>query len=164
MMSIQTALSALVRLEVRGRDSAGIEVFVTNHNLPFSALQGPRFNDAILRSGAIRDCGLHIAFVYKNAAEIGDLGDNTNIIRAAIRSDALLQDAMEPGPSAGAASRRRATGRGVLGRARRRHERRLHGAGRRGARHARQRRPLHSACPSPPARCRHSSLIPVFAH
>ena len=94
LMSIQTALSALDRLEVRGRDSAGIEVFVTNHNLPFSALQGPRFNDAILRSGAIRDCGQHIAFVYKNAAEIGDLGDNTNIIRAAIRSDELLQEAI----------------------------------------------------------------------
>ena len=94
LMSIQTALSALDRLEVRGRDSAGIEVFVTNHNLPFSALQGPRFNDAILRSGAIRDCGNHIAFVYKNAAEIGDLGDNTDIIRAAIRSDELLQEAI----------------------------------------------------------------------
>ncbi len=94
LMSVQTALSALDRLEVRGRDSAGIEIFVTNHNLPPSALEGSRFNDAILRSGAIRDCGDHIAFVYKNAAEIGDLGDNTNIIRAAIRRDELLQEAI----------------------------------------------------------------------
>ncbi|MEE3256736.1 MAG: glucosamine-6-phosphate synthase, partial [Actinomycetota bacterium] len=94
LMSIQTALSALDRLEVRGRDSAGLEIFVTNHNLPASALEGPRFTDAILRSGAIRDCGNHIAFVYKNAAEIGDLGDNTNIIRAAILRDELLQEAI----------------------------------------------------------------------
>ncbi len=94
LMSIQTALSALDRLEVRGRDSAGIEVFVANHNIPSSALEGPRFNDAILRSGAIRDCGEHIAFVYKNAAEIGDLGDNTNVLRAAIRSDELLREAI----------------------------------------------------------------------
>ena len=94
LMSIQTALSALDRLEVRGRDSAGIEIFVANHNLPSSVLEGSRFKDPILRSGAIRDCGKHIAFVYKNAAEIGDLGDNSTAIRAAIRGDELLQEAL----------------------------------------------------------------------
>ena len=94
LMSIQTALSALDRLEVRGRDSAGIEVFVANHNLPTSALEGSRFKDLILRSGAIRDCGTHIAFVYKNAAEIGDLGDNSKVIRAAIRRDEVLREAL----------------------------------------------------------------------
>ena len=93
-MSIQTALSALDRLEVRGRDSAGIEVFVANHNLPSSVLEGSRFKDPVLRSGAIRDCGGHLAFVYKNAAEIGDLGDNSKVIRAAIRNDEVLQEAL----------------------------------------------------------------------
>ncbi|HAX06222.1 MAG TPA: glucosamine-6-phosphate synthase, partial [Acidimicrobiaceae bacterium] len=94
LMSIQTALSALDRLEVRGRDSAGIEVFVANHNLPASVLEGPRFKDLVLRSGAIRDCGGHIAFIYKNAVEIGDLGDNSQVIRAAIRGDEILQEAL----------------------------------------------------------------------
>ena len=36
----------------------------------------------------------HVAFVYKNAAEIGDLGDNTNALRTAIRSDELLHRAL----------------------------------------------------------------------
>ena len=94
LLSIQTALSALDRLEVRGRDSAGIEIFIADHALPPAALHGHRFNDPVLQSGAIRDCDRHIAFVYKNASEIGELGDNTNVIRSAIRDDELLHQAM----------------------------------------------------------------------
>ena len=94
LLSIQTALSALDRLEVRGRDSAGIEIFIANHALPPATLHGQRFNDPVLQSGAIRDCDSHIAFVYKNASEIGELGDNTNVIRSAIRDDELLHQAM----------------------------------------------------------------------
>ena len=94
LLSIQTALSALDRLEVRGRDSAGIEIFIANHALPPATLHGHRFNDPVLQSGAIRDCDSHIAFVYKNASEIGELGDNTNVIRSAIRDDELLHQAM----------------------------------------------------------------------
>ena len=94
LMSIQTALSAIDRLEVRGRDSAGLQIFVANHGLPNKALQGARFNDPVLRSGAARNLGDHIAFVYKNAAEIGDLGDNTDALRTAIRSDELLHQAL----------------------------------------------------------------------
>ncbi len=94
LMSIQTALSAIDRLEVRGRDSAGLQIFVTNHELPDKALQGARFGDPILRSGATRNLGGHIAFVYKNAAEIGELGDNTRALRTGIRSDELLHQAL----------------------------------------------------------------------
>ena len=93
-MSIQTALSAIDRLEVRGRDSAGLQVFVTNHGLPNQALKGSRFSDPVLRSGATRNLGDHISFVYKNAAEIGELGDNSNALRTAIRSDELLHQAL----------------------------------------------------------------------
>jgi glucosamine--fructose-6-phosphate aminotransferase (isomerizing) len=32
----------------------------------------------------------HLSFAYKAAAEIGELGDNTRVLRAAIRNDALL--------------------------------------------------------------------------
>ena len=94
LMSIQTALSAIDRLEVRGRDSAGLQVFVTNHGLPNQALKGSRFSDPVLRSGATRNLGDHISFVYKNAAEIGELGDNSNALRTAIRSDELLHQAL----------------------------------------------------------------------
>ena len=94
LMSIQTALSAIDRLEVRGRDSAGLQIFVANHGLPDKALQGARFDDPVLRSGATRNLGDHIAFVYKNAAEIGDLGDNTAALRTGIRSDELLHQAL----------------------------------------------------------------------
>ena len=94
LMSIQTSLSAIDRLEVRGRDSAGLQIFVANHGLPDKALQGARFNDPVLRSGAARNLGDHIAFVYKNAAEIGDLGDNTDALRTVIRSDELLHQAL----------------------------------------------------------------------
>ena len=35
-----------------------------------------------------------LSFVYKAAAEIGELGDNTTAMRAAIRNDALLHRAL----------------------------------------------------------------------
>ena len=70
LASIQTALSALDRLEVRGRDSAGIEIFVSDHNLPSGALTGDRFEDLTLRTRSVRSFDGHLSFVYKNAAEI----------------------------------------------------------------------------------------------
>ena len=65
-LSIQVALSALDRLEVRGRDSAGLEVLTH------------------------RDSDVPQVFTYKTAAEIGELGDNTKALRAAIRGDHSL--------------------------------------------------------------------------
>ena len=58
-LSIQRALSALDRLEVRGRDSAGIHVMVSDHGLavddPFVAQQlSERSNDALFRSHSVR--------------------------------------------------------------------------------------------------------------
>ena len=94
LSSIQTALSAIDRLEVRGRDSAGLQIFVTQHGLSDNLLRGSRFSDPVFRSGATRNLKGHVAFVYKNAAEIGELGDNTNALRTAIRSDELLHRAL----------------------------------------------------------------------
>ena len=100
LASIQTALSALDRLEVRGRDSAGIEIFVSDHNLPSGALTGDRFEDLTLRTRSVRSFDGHLSFVYKNAAEIGDLGDNTAALRSQICADELLQAALsKPGSS-----------------------------------------------------------------
>lgn len=99
-LSIQRALSALDRLEVRGRDSAGIHVMVSDHGLsvddPFLVQQlSERSNDALFRSRSVRwvdtTSGPVLSFVYKAAAEIGELGDNTAAIRQAVCSDGLLR-------------------------------------------------------------------------
>lgn len=106
-----TVLNSMDRLEVRGRDSAGIsQVFV---------LDGPeyeRFQRAVAERGLSQDLSartnqeillnrgislrksLHqdgvdhisITFTYKVAAEIGRLGDNIAFIRRQIREDELL--------------------------------------------------------------------------
>ena len=103
--SIQIALSAIDRLEVRGRDSAGLSVLVQGHGLDLAdptvaRLVGER-RDGLFTSGTVRggiedgrDSAGQLAFVYKVAAEIGELGDNTAALRAAIRADDLLRLAL----------------------------------------------------------------------
>src|SRR5204862_4494074 len=44
---------------------------------------------------AVRTPAGHLSLVYKAAAEIGDLGDNTAALRQAIRDDALLHLAVQ---------------------------------------------------------------------
>ena len=97
-LTLHQALSALDRLEVRGRDSAGLEVQLTGHGLDpadpsvRAALEQrstPAFTD-----GAVRlDDGV-LVVVHKAAAEIGELGDNTAALRRVIRDDELLQRAL----------------------------------------------------------------------
>ena len=101
--SLHQALSALDRLEVRGRDSAGIELLVAGHGLDLddpsmTALLHER-EDPMFTSGAVRRAGASLAFVYKASAEIGELGDNTEVLRNAVRSDELLRLALS-GPDA----------------------------------------------------------------
>src|SRR4051794_5306627 len=93
--SVQTALSAIDRLEVRGRDSAGLHVLVRGHGLDLDAtgvraLLDARSSDSLFRSGTVRQAEGGLSFVYKAAAEIGELGDNTRALRAAITADELL--------------------------------------------------------------------------
>ncbi|MDQ1366525.1 MAG: hypothetical protein QOE57_2567, partial [Acidimicrobiaceae bacterium] len=102
--SIQVALSALDRLEVRGRDSAGLHVLVTGHGVDLrkpeiQAMLGARANDPLFTSMALRTPLGHLSLVYKAAAEIGELGDNTRALRAAITTDPLLHLALA-GPDA----------------------------------------------------------------
>jgi glucosamine--fructose-6-phosphate aminotransferase (isomerizing) len=97
--SIQVALSAIDRLEVRGRDSAGVHVLVRDHELDLdsaavSAQLAARSGDPLFASTSVRVAGKALSFVYKAAAEIGELGDNTNALRADIRRDTLLQQAL----------------------------------------------------------------------
>ena len=98
-LMIQQSLAAIDRLEVRGRDSAGIHLFVWDHGLDpddpevRGELQGQR-RDPLFQSGAVRMVDGVLSFVYKAAAEIGELGDNTRVIRSAIEKDALLHRAL----------------------------------------------------------------------
>jgi glucosamine--fructose-6-phosphate aminotransferase (isomerizing) len=95
-LAVQQALSALDRLEVRGRDSAGLHIFVHGHDLDLDeplvrAQIDARGQDPTYPSGAVRASGGVLSFVYKAAAEIGELGDNTRALRAGVAADDLLR-------------------------------------------------------------------------
>ena len=101
-LAVQQAFSAIDRLEVRGRDSAGLHVFVWGHDIEpaaLGALVDERGTDPLFQSGAVVAAGECLSFVYKAAAEIGELGDNTAALRRALSADALLRRALQS-PSA----------------------------------------------------------------
>lgn len=109
--NMDSVLSSIDRLEVRGRDSAGMSILFRidqNHFDDFSqslARQGlsaefsRRINPAVLsnRSIGLRPPSGHtsscatLAFTYKIAAEIGALGDNVAYLRQQIRNDAIIK-------------------------------------------------------------------------
>ena len=98
-LSIQLALSAIDRLEVRGRDSAGLHVLVDGHGLDLTVPElaaeiGRRASDDLFTDGSVRVADGRLGFVYKAAAEIGELGDNTAALRDAIADDGLLRRAL----------------------------------------------------------------------
>jgi len=109
---INAVLNSIDRLEVRGRDSAGISVIFT-----FTKEEFENYREALIKAGlserlkqrtnhlvltnnslTINDTypenGTHfvtISFIYKFAAEIGALGDNVSFIRSQIKNDHMLQ-------------------------------------------------------------------------
>lgn len=110
---INAVLNSIDRLEVRGRDSAGISAVFTLKKNGFEnfrkaliragladALKA-RTNHLVLSNNSItindtieektHDNLVSISFVYKFAAEIGALGDNIAYIRSQIKNDHLLQ-------------------------------------------------------------------------
>ncbi len=95
---VQVALSSLDRLEVRGRDSAGLHLLVDGHGLDLESAEIRKIlekrADPLFTSGAVRVSGSRLGFVYKAAAEIGELGDNTAALRAAIAADDFLYEAL----------------------------------------------------------------------
>ncbi|MCG8633545.1 MAG: SIS domain-containing protein [Desulfobacterales bacterium] len=109
---INAVLNSIDRLEVRGRDSAGISVMCTlpdeefqrfRHTLDKAGLTDSlkkRTNHLVLANNSItinettgrdKGCLQTISFVYKFAAEIGALGDNIAFIRSQIKNDHLLR-------------------------------------------------------------------------
>ena len=98
-LSVHQALSALDRLEVRGRDSAGLHLLVSGHGLDpvdpavAEALER-RGGDESFASGSVRLADGVLSIVHKTASEIGELGDNTAALRVAVGSDELLAAAL----------------------------------------------------------------------
>lgn len=95
MLSVHDALRSLDRLEVRGRDSAGLHLFVScdEADLQAPAIQAEleqRCENRAFTNLAVRNFGNLVSFVYKTAEEIGELGDNTAALRDAIKNDRLL--------------------------------------------------------------------------
>ncbi|MCQ3807426.1 MAG: SIS domain-containing protein [Acidimicrobiaceae bacterium] len=98
-LSVHQALGALDRLEVRGRDSAGIHLLISDHALN---LQDPavaaeiarRSSDENFGSGSVRALDGLLSVVHKVASEIGELGDNTAALRSALAQDELLGAAL----------------------------------------------------------------------
>jgi len=107
---INAALNSLDRLEVRGRDSAGVHLFVRGDfsRLPTDVTRQieeremiPHFTHRAARRVRTRNGGFVLSFVYKVAAEVGELGDNVRAIRGAIGGDTLLHTLLdEPGATA----------------------------------------------------------------
>ncbi len=101
MFSLHQALSAVDRMEVRGRDSAGVHLLVSNHGLDLSdvavlaAVEARAESSLLFTDSAVRIVGDRLSFVYKVAAEIGELGDNTASLRNSIRTDKLLHQALD---------------------------------------------------------------------
>ncbi len=109
---INAVLNSIDRLEVRGRDSAGISVIFTFTKDEFEKFRKAmltaglsdrlkhRTNHTVLTNNSLTihdtypDDDTHfvtISFVYKFAAEIGALGDNITFIRSQIKNDLMLQ-------------------------------------------------------------------------
>lgn len=106
--NINTVLNSIDRLEVRGRDSAGISLlFILDRNQCRAfrkavsesgkdALLAERLDPTVLVGGAVSvrenetDRSAGITFTYKVAAEIGSLGDNVRQLRSDIATDELL--------------------------------------------------------------------------
>jgi len=98
-LAIRQAVAAIDRLEVRGRDSAGVHIFVSGHGLDptdpeTAAMCADRLDDPLFQSTSLRWSGDVLSVVYKAAAEIGELGDNTRVIRTSLAADEVLRRAI----------------------------------------------------------------------
>ena len=88
-LALDRVLAAVDRLEVRGRDSAGVSIWIELDPAEAAvagALTADR-DETHLQSGAVRHWAGGLAFVYKRAAVVGKLGDNVSRIRAAVTAD-----------------------------------------------------------------------------
>jgi len=104
---VNACLNALNRLEVRGRDSAGLQIQLaypgpgTMAELRHRLTQEGLFDEFVKRcmphdlmNRSIHVNAATISFTYKTAQVTGALGENTARLRKAIGSDMILREAM----------------------------------------------------------------------
>jgi len=92
-MAVARVLRAIDRLEVRGRDSAGVAILVSLK--PGQPLQVPvERDDPLFRNRSCVRTRTGLGFVYKRASVVGRLGDNIRGIRESIQADELLREAL----------------------------------------------------------------------
>jgi glucosamine--fructose-6-phosphate aminotransferase (isomerizing) len=91
-LAIDAVLDAVDRLEVRGRDSAGVQIWVTlkDEDLDRVPASAHRRHDGDFRHRAVETVHGGLAFVYKRASVIGRLGENVAFLRDAIAADGDL--------------------------------------------------------------------------
>ncbi|MYB18610.1 MAG: SIS domain-containing protein [Holophagales bacterium] len=99
LIAVQQAFSSLDRLEIRGRDSAGLFLLLSGHGVDpddpaIRAELDGRAGDPLFGHRAVLLGGARIGLVYKCAEEIGELGDNVRFLRDAVASDPLLAAAV----------------------------------------------------------------------
>ncbi|MGC9323376.1 MAG: hypothetical protein ACP5G0_01380, partial [Desulfomonilia bacterium] len=105
---INFCLNALDRLEVRGRDSSGVQIVIRLEGADaLSSLMAPikengLYEEFIHRAkpGDLMNKSVHVSensliFTYKTAQVTGDLGVNTQKLRAFVQSDSLLRFVLE---------------------------------------------------------------------
>lgn len=88
--AVNAVLDAIDRLEVRGRDSAGLTVWVELDAADRAAMPELTRQDPQFRNRSVEATTHGACFAYKHAAIIGRLGDNTRHLRDTIRDDADL--------------------------------------------------------------------------
>ena len=93
-LALDAVLQAVNKLEVRGRDSAGVSVHIRLSPEDRAPLVVQARSDVLLRNGSARATPDGIVFVYKRAAVIGRLGENVAALLDAMRRDTLLRRAM----------------------------------------------------------------------
>ena len=100
LIGVHQAFSSLDRLEIRGRDSAGLFLLLSGHGLDAGdpAIRGEldrRSGGSLFGHRAIARRGGRLSLIYKCAEEIGELGDNVRFLRAAVAGDPVLAAALE---------------------------------------------------------------------
>lgn len=95
--AVEQVMENLDRLEVRGRDSAGVSIQLLIENRGDirennDIVAGDKVQDGVKSSVRTIQCkaGNVVTFVFKVANLVGRLGDNTAALRRAVRADELL--------------------------------------------------------------------------
>lgn len=100
LIGVQQTFSSLDRLEIRGRDSAGLFLLLSGHGVERGDATireelDRRTGDGLFGHRAIVRGDERLGLVYKCAEEIGELGDNVRFLRAAVAGDPVLAAALE---------------------------------------------------------------------